>query len=153
MSQENVEAVRRWYAAVSSGMEEAQSALAEFWDPDADYYPLRVFPEAQPCHGLEAVSLFVARYGETWSRIEYEVHELIEVGEDRVLAREHLRAEGRGSGVKTEGDHYTCVWLRHGRFLRVEDHLTLKGALHALGLKGDTLEAVGLSEQDAHADP
>jgi ketosteroid isomerase-like protein len=145
MSQENVEVVRRWYSAVSLGMEEAQSAVTELWDPDADYYPLRRFPEAQPCHGLEAVSQFVARYGETWSRIEYAVQDLIEVGDDRVLAREHLRAEGRGSGVKVEGDHYTCVWLRHGRFLRVEDHLTLKGALYALGLEGETLEAAGLS--------
>jgi ketosteroid isomerase-like protein len=146
MSQENVEIVRRWFAALSTGQEEAVSAVAEFWDADADFYPVRTFPEAQPCHGRGEVSHFVARYGETWSRFEYAVQELIEVGDDRVLAREHLRAEGRRSGVKIEGDHYTCVWLRHGRFLRVEDHLTLKGALHALGLEGDTLEAVGLSE-------
>ena len=61
MSQENVEAVRCWYSAVSLGAEEAQSAVTDLWDPDADYYPLRRFPEAQPCHGLEAVSQFVAQ--------------------------------------------------------------------------------------------
>jgi hypothetical protein len=33
-----------------------------------------------------------------------------------------------------------------------EDHLTLSRALHALGLEGETLDAVGLSEQDVHAD-
>jgi hypothetical protein len=31
-------------------------------------------------------------------------------------------------------------------FFRWEDHLTLKGALLALGLSGETLEAAGLSE-------
>jgi hypothetical protein len=46
-----------------------------------------------------------------------------------------------------EGDIYHCVWLRHGRFLRMEDHLTLRGALDALGLKGDTLQAAGLRDR------
>jgi hypothetical protein len=57
-----------------------------------------------------------------------------------------LRGEGRGSGARLEGDIYQCVWLRHGRLLRVEDHLTLSGALHALGLVGGTLEAAGLRQ-------
>jgi hypothetical protein len=57
-----------------------------------------------------------------------------------------MRAEGRTSGLALEGDLYKCFWLRNGRFFRVEDHLTLAGALHALGLTGDSLEAAGLSE-------
>jgi hypothetical protein len=48
--------------------------------------------------------------------------------------------------VGLEGDLYQAYWLRHGRFIRVEDHLTAKGALHALGLTGETLEAAGLRE-------
>lgn len=36
---------------------------------------------------------------------------------------------------RLEGDIYHCFWLGHGRFIRVEDHLTAKGALNALGLK------------------
>jgi hypothetical protein len=57
-----------------------------------------------------------------------------------------VAAEGRESGLKLEGDLHHCLWLRNGRLLRVEDHLTLAGALRALGLDGDTLEAAGLSE-------
>ena len=57
-----------------------------------------------------------------------------------------VSAKGRTSGVPLEGDVYHCCWLRHGRFIRVEDHLTAKGALHALGLSGETLEATGLRE-------
>jgi hypothetical protein len=54
--------------------------------------------------------------------------------------------EGGTSGAAVEGDVYSCFWLRHGRFIRVEDHMTVKGALHALGLSGETLEAAGLRE-------
>jgi hypothetical protein len=53
-------------------------------------------------------------------------------------------------GMGLEGDTYHCFWVRHGRFTRVEDHLTLKGALHALGLSGDCLGAAGVSDQEAH---
>jgi hypothetical protein len=71
---------------------------------------------------------------------------MIEVGDDRVLACATLHAEGRGSGMRLEGEIYHCIWLRHERFFRMEDHLTLAGALRALGLDGDTLEAAGLKE-------
>jgi ketosteroid isomerase-like protein len=74
------------------------------------------------------------------------IQDLIEVGDDRVLLCARMRTEGRGSGLKLEGDLYQCYWLRHGHCFRLEDHLTLKGALHGLGLTGETLEAAGLSE-------
>jgi SnoaL-like domain len=147
MSRENVEVVRRWLAPmVSADPEEAKAAVAEFCDADVDYYPGRKFAETKPCHGREELSQFVTGWQEAWSRVEWAVQELIEVGDDRVLVCANLRAEGRGSGMKLEGDIYQCEWLRHGRLFRIEDHLTLSGALHALGLKGGTLEAAGLRE-------
>ena len=48
MSQENVETVRRWLAARGASSDETHAAIAEFFDPDVDYYPVRKFPEAQP---------------------------------------------------------------------------------------------------------
>ena len=46
---------------------------------------------------------------------------------------------------RQELEHFSLMWLRHARFFRSEDHLTLRGALRALGLEGDTLEAAGLA--------
>jgi hypothetical protein len=152
MSQENVEVVRGWYAPLSASPEEWVAAVSEFWDSDGDFYPVRKFPEALPCHGREEISKFLVHFAEAFSHYDWAIRWLVAVGDDRVLSCLNLRAEGRGSGVNLEGDLYECCWLRHGRFFRVEDHLTLSGALHALGLHGETLEAAGLSEQDAHAD-
>jgi hypothetical protein len=145
MSQENIEVVRRLMAAVSGGTEDALASLSELCEPDIDYYPVRKFPEARPCHGLEEFSRFLARYLDAW-RVEVAIQNLIDVGDERVLARGTLRTEGHGSGMELEGDLHQCFWLRHGRIFRQEDHLTLQGALHALGLEGKTLEAAGLSE-------
>jgi ketosteroid isomerase-like protein len=151
MSRENVEVVRRWLEALNRGTEEALASLPEFCEPDFDYYPVRKFLEATPCHGLDEFSQFLARYLDAW-RVEWAIQDLIEIGDERVLFRGTLRTEGRGSGVEQEGRLHQCFWLRNGRIFRQEDHLTLRGALHAFGLEGESLEAVGLSEQDAHAD-
>ena len=141
MATENEEVVRR---AIASTNPTQGTFAAEFWDADADYYPARKFPEAQPCHGLEEIKQFMVRFREMWSSFEWAVQEVIDIGDERALAHMTLHAEGRESRVNLEGDIYQCYWLRHGRFLRVEDHLTLKGALHALGLKVETIEAAGL---------
>ncbi len=143
VSLENLEVVRRWFAPWSGDI---RAAILECWDPDADYYPVRKFPEARPCHGLEEISQFMAGYLDAFTRYESTVKEVYDLGDDRILTCANLVAEGRGSGIKVESNIYQCWWLRHGRFLRGEDHLTLRGALHALGFEGDTIEAAGLSE-------
>lgn len=138
MPADNAEIARRWFAAMTAGPRETAAALPELWDPDADYYPVRKFPESRPCHGLEEVTEFVVPFLEAWSHSRWTIRDVIAIGDDRVLVCLNLSAEGRESGMSLEGDLYTCSWLRHGRFFRVEDHLTLKGALHALGLEPET---------------
>ncbi len=151
MGGENEEAVRRWHQEISrwhaargEGADPAVEAIEELMEPDVDYYPVRKFPEAQPCHGRDELARFLVAYLETWSVSAWRAKDVVEVGDDRVLVCAELTAEGQGSGIRLEGELYHCYWLRHGRFLRIEDHLTLKGALHALGLEGDTIEAAGL---------
>ena len=149
MSQENVEVVRRFveaYGRSDMAPSDWGRFAADFYEPDADYYPVRKFPEARPCHGIEEIGRFLADYRDAWDRYEFVVKKLIAVGDDRVLVHVAITAEGRESGVKLDGDLYQCVWVRHGHFFRWEDHLSLKGALRGLGLNGETLEAAGLSE-------
>ena len=147
MSQENVEIVRR-HIEHRGGVtpEDAREYVDEFWDSEGDYYPVRKFPEARPCHGREEIARFHAELMDAWDELEFAIKRLIAVGDDRVVVHALMQAEGRGSGLKLEGDLYQCVWIRHGRFFRWEDHLTLEGAIRALGLSGETLEDAGLSE-------
>lgn len=53
MSADNVEIVRRWLEVPNLEPDRVRTISEEFWDPDADYYPVRKFPEARPCHGRE----------------------------------------------------------------------------------------------------
>ena len=80
MSQENVAIVRRWLEignAVLAGREEAQTWLAQFCDADIDYYPMRKFPEAQPSHGLEEFSQFMAKWVQAWSTSDWAIQEAV----------------------------------------------------------------------------
>jgi hypothetical protein len=87
----------------------------------------------------------LTEYRAAWD-YRYVIEDTRAITDDRVLVHARISAQGSASGVALEGDIYHCFWLRHGRFIRVEDHLTAKGALHALGLTGETLEAAGLRE-------
>jgi hypothetical protein len=144
MSETNLEIVRRSFETLGWTPAEVQARVARFYDPDADYYPVRKFPEARPCHGHDEIVQFILGYNAAWGRVEFAIRDLIEVGDDRVLVCGSLHAEGRESHLPLGGDVYYCIWLRHGRCFREEHHLTIGGALHALGLQDQTLEAAGL---------
>jgi hypothetical protein len=146
MSQENVEIVRRYLEMPPEAPEHVPAWVARFWESDGDYYPVRGFPEARPCHGREEIVGFLTEFRAAWEGYSNVVKQATAIGDDRVFVHGGLLAEGRASGVPLEGDIYYCFWLRHGRFFRVEDHLTAKGAFHALGFSGETLEAAGLRE-------
>jgi ketosteroid isomerase-like protein len=134
--QDNVDVVRRWLTAMQESPDELRAAVAECWDASADYYPVRKFPEARPCHSLEEIREFFAhQFEDAFSQWDLKVRSVIVAGDDRVLASTNLQAQGRGSGIDLDSDLHHCFWLRHGRFLRVEDHLTMRGALAALGLE------------------
>jgi SnoaL-like protein len=131
--EENVEIARRYFTDLPADMGDYAAAAGEHWEPIGDYYPVAAFPEARPCHGRGEVVAFLNDFLSAWDSYDYEVVDARPVGDDRVFVHGRIKAEGRVSGVKLEGDVYHCFWLRHGRFIRQEDHLTEKGALEALG--------------------
>jgi hypothetical protein len=83
---------------LSAAPEDARTSAADFWDADADYYPVRKFPEAQPCHGRDEVMQFRAGYVEAWSGYDYALQDLFEVGDDRVLVCATLRPRAGEAG-------------------------------------------------------
>ena len=50
--------------------QEIEDLTDEFWDPDADYYPSRKFPESRPSHGRQEIIGFFSDYLRAWERIE-----------------------------------------------------------------------------------
>ena len=92
--------------------------------------------------GPETWPNYFARMDEAWEDWQVEDFRPIDAGDDRVVAIYRLTGTGKGSGVRVKQTAGMVYWLRDGKIWRLKSYLD----------QVEALEAVGLSEQDAHAD-
>ena|SRR5688572_10535709 len=139
MSQENVEIVRRAWEASSDG---DVSAWFQAADPNIRLYPRPEEPDAaDEYRGLDGLMEYLTNWYSQWDEYDVEPIEFIDAGKHvLVVARE--RGRMARTGVEVEGVFSYSFVLRDGK--AVEWHMYDSHA--------EALEAVGLSEQDAHAD-
>ena len=135
MSQENLEIVRALFEAYNAA---DMDAVREFYDPDVIVRTVEDWPEPGPYVGREAVMRFHEQLRDTWDAdTGVPISDFIDAG-DRVAVRYIWRGAGHGPEVNME---LTLVFtMRKGRIFYLEffwDH-------------AEALEAVSLSEQDAH---
>ena len=137
MSQENVEIVRASFEAWNAG---DIDALRETYHPDVIMRSPEGWPESGPAVGREAVMRQFEQLRETWDADASEpISDFIDAA-DRIVVRAIWRGVGHGPEATME---WTIVFtVREEKIFGVEffwDH-------------AEALEAVGLSQQDAHAD-
>jgi ketosteroid isomerase-like protein len=137
MSRENVEIARAFFETWNAG---DMDAFRELYDPDVIVRTVADWPEPGPYVGREAVMRFHEQLRETWDAdTGVPISDFIDAG-DRVAVRYVWRGAGQGPDLNME---LTLAFtMRKGRIFYLEFFWN-----HA-----DALEAVGLSEQDAHAD-
>ena len=142
MSQENVKTVRAVFAAWNAG--DMEALLADV-HPELVYHPRADEPDPSPHVGRDAYERLVYGFVDSFSEVTVEVLEVIDAG-DHVIASTvlHVVLHGQGSASGAGvSDTYVFVYkLRDGVVLEGWEYRT----------KQEALEAVGLSEQDAHAD-
>jgi ketosteroid isomerase-like protein len=140
MSQENVEIVQSIYAALSRGDREAP---LRFFDPSIVVDASRRVFNPTTYVGMEGLRQMAVDSDEVWDEFHLEPLEFIEAGNSIVVIG-RLVGKGKGSGVEVE-QPIAGIWtLRDARVVRWEIGYTDRAK---------ALEAVGLSEQDARADP
>ena len=136
MSEENLEAVRDWVAAINAG---DSARLVDLADPDVDYLPYlaALAGEAGAYRGHEGLRQYVRDLVEAWSSYGVEIHELEDLG-DHVLMQGRLRGTGRSSGLDVDAE---MAWLPtfrsgsgEGRYLRLRFFASRDEALEAAGL-------------------
>jgi uncharacterized protein len=137
MSQENVEIVRAGFEAWNAG---DMDTVREGHDPDVIMRAPQGWPEPGPFVGRDAVMRQWEQMRETWAADNLGVIGDFIDADDRVVVRQVWRGVGHGPESQVESTGVYTV--RRGRVVHLEffwDH-------------AEALEAVGLSEQDAHAD-
>ena len=132
MSQENVEVVRREYAAFDT---RDWQALAELCQPDLEYETLGAAPGR--LHGLDEITSFFDAWSGLYGEFRVEAAEIIEVG-DQVVALERHAARGlKGSDAEgAVGHEFAClISFRDGRISHVKEYATRDEALEAAELR------------------
>ena len=132
MSQENVEirneAVREFFAAFESD----DFTFRETLHPDIEWYPIE--ENRTPTHGVDAALWNRNAWLDAWEEHHSHLEEVVEGG-DSVVARVHITARGRGSGVEVEVRFYAQFKVRDGKVVYIYDHEDRAEALEAAGLR------------------
>jgi ketosteroid isomerase-like protein len=133
MSQENVEIVRRTFAAFVEGDFEQ---LIELADPQMEYDISRTSPESRVVRGPEEVIGVLKEWVDTWDDHQVELSELIDAGDEMVVAVMHERGKLKGSDTWVEHARGIVYTVRDRRVVRYEEHANRAQALEAAGLSG-----------------
>ena len=137
MSQENVEVVRQQFEAWNRG---DMATYREQLHPDCVAWPAEGWPEPGPYVGRDAIMRQLQQMRETWDADVVEpISDFIDAG-DRIVVR--FIWHGAGHGPESSMGVTSISMLRKGKVVFSELYWN-----HA-----EALEAVGLSEQDPHAD-
>ena len=136
MSQENVELVRRFVAALEGTRvnDDWQPVFAEV-DADVEVDDLDISLDTEHYRGPDAVRTWVGVWNEAWASWRIEGLEIRPVGEDRVVALFVMVVTGKGSGIElSRRDALVCT-LRAGKIAEVGYYNDQQQALKAAGLE------------------
>jgi ketosteroid isomerase-like protein len=124
--------LRRGYAALSRGDLDATMADAH---PDLEIVTSGAFLDRGMVYrGRDGIAQFFEMLADSFEWFEYELEDVVEVDEDRVLALLRLRARGRGSGVEVDTPLAHLWELRDEKAARMQAFAEREEAFAALGL-------------------
>jgi ketosteroid isomerase-like protein len=130
MSRANVEVVRRMWEAFQQNDQEA--ALSAF-DPDVEWDGTNL-PDGNVSRGLGAVVAHVTRWAEAWDTWEVALEEVVDAGDDRVIA--FIRERGRTkAGLAVDELHSELYALRNGKIVYRKGFSDAGEALSVAGLQ------------------
>ena len=130
MSQDNVELVRRYYAAWNGG---GLDAVRAFWSDDFQWHDAPGMPDSAVYEGPDAVAEHFRDLNDTLGFMRVSVEALASAGHEVfVRLRVHLDAPLGGIGI--DGPIYESVQVKNGKLSRIRLFLDESAARQAAGL-------------------
>jgi ketosteroid isomerase-like protein len=131
--EENVEVVRRILDAINRRNIDAviESATEDFLADWTNSRGLLAGVYQGRAQARRAFETFL----EPWESLRWEPEEVIELGDDRVLAVSRLKMRGRGSGVEVNASGASIWTIRDGMAAAVTLYQSRAEALEAAGLR------------------
>jgi ketosteroid isomerase-like protein len=133
MSEENVEVVKDAYETFAR---EGLDRFVEHFTDDVDYRAVEGAPDdSGPIHGKDAVRAWLQDWIDTFDEFWFEPVELIDAGEDTVVAVERFGGRAKLSGIETNQTEAVVYSIRGGKLARCREYATRAEALEAAGLE------------------
>jgi ketosteroid isomerase-like protein len=126
-----VEIVRKGWEAFEGGLD----AAAEFWHPDLNWRAVEgAVDDAGEIHGIEAMRRYAQDWFDTFEDVTLVPDELLDAGDDRVVAVVHMAGRARLSGIETQLRYAVVCTVRDGKIVRGREYSEKAEALKAVGL-------------------
>jgi ketosteroid isomerase-like protein len=133
MSQENVEFLVDY---LQRGTDGGVDAVAEFWDPDINWRAAEgAIDDVGEMHGPEAVRRYIQDWFDMFDDLTVVAEELVDAGDDRVVAVQRVTGRAKVSGIETEIRFSVVYTLRNGKIVQGCEYLDKEKALEAAGLR------------------
>ena len=131
MSQENVETARR---AVDALNRRDLAALDSLWSEDGELHSRLAASEGHVFRGQQGIRDYFVWLDEAFEEFRSEVVEIIDAGEDRVVALLTFSARGKASGVSLDQPFGIVLTFQGERIARADSYFDRVDALEAAGL-------------------
>jgi uncharacterized protein len=133
MFQENAEFVAEYLQRAADG---GVDAMAEFWDPDINWRAAEgAIDDAGELHGPEAVRRYAQDWFDMFDDLSVVVEELVDAGDDRVVAVQRMTGRAKVSGIETEIRFSVVYTLRDGKIVEGREYMEKEQALEAVRLR------------------
>lgn len=132
MSAENLELVRRWFEGFVRG-----ELTLEICDPEIEIRNWAEFPITGPYLGHEGVRRWWDDIADAFEDLQYELLELIDVGDDRVVTVQRFVGRFRLTGIEVDFTWGAVVTVREGRIASAIGYPSPGRAKKAAGLRRD----------------
>ena len=133
MSQENVEVVRRLFAAAERG---DLSGFMSGLDPEIEWDGSRVVPDTTVVRGHEAVRKAFRRWFGAWRKdFETRAEEIVVLDPNTVFVVVHDLGTAKGSGITMDRRIFQIWEFRDGLAVRTRHFLDRDQALEAVGVR------------------
>jgi ketosteroid isomerase-like protein len=129
MSEANVEVVRRWFDGLARG-----EPSPEICDPGLRIENVSEFPIKGPYHGHEGLRRWWQDIEEAFDEIGFEIEQLIDVDDERVLSVQRIVGRFRLSGIEVDTPWASVIYVRDGKIARAVGYASRRRAFKAVGL-------------------
>jgi ketosteroid isomerase-like protein len=126
---ENLAIARRAFEEIRSGEYEGGA-----WDPDVEVVNAAGWVIETAYRGHAGLRRWWEDLAEAFGDFSIELEDVLEVDEERVLSTQRFVGRFRASDIPFDGPWASILWIRDGKVVRAEGHLSKRRAMRAAGL-------------------